>query len=327
MGGWGGLDAAGLGDRAGTRHGATAALSLHLALLPLWGFLWGIRSHPRGFWGAKQHPQQQWVPFVCATSHISKEYPAGMRPVASLAISATSCALWQPPKAGTRLPCPTEASGATGIWQHGACAQTPAQALASGRALGCHPGHLKKLQGGLKTSPGGCDPARGVRAPAPRHAAGPLSLLCEADAEMMAAPPGPPGTQQPPHGCSQPWGGHSLAVTQGPKPAMPIPPCLPGVVSPRPRHRAPGVSDPVCTAVPAPGPLRGRLENGVTRMRVSASLLSPGRFLPQSTQASTALGGRGGLAATLAPPGTDLSSSLAKGLGQCWVPPSCRRLR
>lgn len=146
-----------------------------------------------------------------------------MRHVASLAIDATSCALWQPPEAGTRLPCPTEASGATGIWQHGACAQTPAQALASGWTLGCHPGHLEKLQGGLKTSPGGCDPAMGVRAPAPRHAAGPLTLLCEADAEMMAAPPGPPGTQQPPHGCSQPWGGHSLAVTQGPKPAMPIP--------------------------------------------------------------------------------------------------------
>lgn len=44
--GGGGLDEAALGDRVGTRHGVTPVLSLHLALLPLWGFLWGMRSHP-----------------------------------------------------------------------------------------------------------------------------------------------------------------------------------------------------------------------------------------------------------------------------------------
>jgi len=76
-----GLDAAALGDGVGTWHGVTPALSLHLALLPLWGFLWGIRSHPGGFWGAEQHPQQRWVPLVCATSHISREDPAGTRHV------------------------------------------------------------------------------------------------------------------------------------------------------------------------------------------------------------------------------------------------------
>lgn len=43
---WGGLDEAALGDRVGTQHGVTPVLSLHLALLPLWGFLWGMRSHP-----------------------------------------------------------------------------------------------------------------------------------------------------------------------------------------------------------------------------------------------------------------------------------------
>lgn len=50
-----------LGDRAGTWHGVTLALSLHPILLPLWGFLWGMRSHPGGFLGVEQHRQQRWV--------------------------------------------------------------------------------------------------------------------------------------------------------------------------------------------------------------------------------------------------------------------------
>lgn len=35
-------DVAASGDRVGTQHGV---MSLHLALVPVWGFPWGIRSY------------------------------------------------------------------------------------------------------------------------------------------------------------------------------------------------------------------------------------------------------------------------------------------
>lgn len=177
------------------------------------------------------------------------------------------------------------------------------------------PWHPKKLQGGFKTSSGDCVPAMGVRAPALYPAAWPLAHLFRADAEMLVASPRPPAPSIPPR--LQPTLGRARAWPGcNPEPqtcrACPLPPRRVFPAAPAP---CPGVSDPVCTAVPAPRSLRGRLENGVARKRVSAPLLAPERFLPRSTRLPPPQGGRGGLAATPAPPGTDFNLVPGRGFG------------
>lgn len=209
------------------------------------------------------------------------------------------------PHRGTPLPTRTQ--------QQGACTQIPTQALASVWALRCHPDIPKSFRGGSKHSQGTATLQWGRGHPAALPGHSPFSAGLMLRCRQLPADPRHPVA---PRECNQSRGGrrHGPAVTQGPKPAVPVPAspvCFPRSAGAMRR----GVSDPVCTAVPAPGPLRGRLENGVARKRVSAPLLAPGRFLPRSTQLPPPRGDAGVWLPPRLLQGQFLPSSLAEGLG------------
>lgn len=238
--------------------------------------------------------------------------------MASLAIGATSCALRQPPRAGTRLPCPLVAPGAAGTRQQGPCAHPGAgigtgSQMPSQRALG----GLKNIPRGLKTPPGHCVPTVGTRAPSPCHSAWPLALPCGADAEMLAAPPGPPAPRSPPR-VHPALGGLRTQPGRdpGPQACRHARRCLPGVFSPA---LCRGVSDPVCTAVP--GPCGGGWKTVPCGSECQHPLLAPGHVLPRRTQLSPPRGDTGAWLPPQFLQGQILPPSLARGLEQCWAPP------
>lgn len=223
----------------------------------------GRWSRSLGFWGAEQHPQQRRVLLVRAIGDISREILAGMRHAASPATGASVAHhlssvlglkhIFPLPHSNIKSP---KHSGAC-LWGGLSCQKTFGEPQNT-------PRHLSPTYGnkGSRTTP--LTPLHGA-APGPQH------------------PAAPPATQR-----HQPPG----TARAQPSPGAPkLPHASPGPASPACFPRSPvGFRILFAQLCSRPGPLRGRLENGVALKRVSQPSCS---HRDASSHAAVAPGGYG----------------------------------